>query len=252
MVTTATITTMMVTAMLEPPAAGERVSSAALIRLLAWLSPSFPVGAFSYSHGLEWAIEDGTVRTPADLEAWLGDILNHGAGRNDAILFVHAYAAGSLADAAAVAAIAELAAALQPSKERRLEACAQGAAFLSAVAASWPNARFAALKESLDRAPAIPYPVAVAAATATHEIPLRPALVAYLNGLAANIVSAGVRAIPIGQTDGQRIIAGLAPLVEDLAGAALASSLDDLGGAAIRADIASMKHETQYTRLFRS
>jgi urease accessory protein len=233
---------------------GERVSSAALLRLLAWLSPSFPVGAFSYSHGLEWAIEDGTVRTASDLEAWLNGILLHGSGRNDAILFAHAYAAASAADMETVAVLAERAAALQPSKERRLEACAQGAAFLLAVAATWPNARLAAVKERLDREPAIPYAyaVAVAAAAAAHDVPLQPSLVAYLNAFAATIVSTGVRAIPIGQTEGQRTIAALAPLIEDIAASSLHASLDDLGGATFRADIASMRHETQYTRLVRS
>ena len=98
----------------------------------------------------------------------------------------------------------------------------------------------------------MPYAIAVAVAAAAHDVPLGPALVAYLTAFAANIVSAGVRAIPIGQTDGQRTSAALAPVIEDLAAWALSATLDDLGGAAIRADIASMKHETQYTRLFRS
>jgi urease accessory protein len=247
-----TTTTTTTTTMLERPAIGQGVSPAALQRLLAWLSPSFPVGGFSYSHGLEWAIEDGTVATPADLEAWLSDLLLHGSGRNDAILFVHAYAAAAVADASALAGVAELAAALQPSKERHLEATAEGAAFLSAVSATWPNSRLSALSEALQAEPAVAYPVAVATAAAAHEVPLSPALIAWLTGFAANLVSAGVRAIPIGQTDGQRIIAALAPLIEDLAALASGASLDDLGGAAMRADIASMKHETQYTRLFRS
>ena len=240
------------TTMLEPPSLGQEVSPAALQRLLAWLSPSFPVGAFSYSHGLEWAIEDGSVTSASDLEAWLGDVLRHGAGRNDAILFAQAYGAAATGDAAALLAIAELAAAFQPSKERRLESCAQGAAFLMAVGATWPNPRLAALTDALRSEPAVPYAIAVAVAAGTHDVPLGPALVAYLTAFAANIVSAGVRAIPIGQTDGQRTSAALAPLIEDLAAAAPAATLDDLGGAAMRADIASMKHETQYTRLFRS
>jgi urease accessory protein len=240
-----------ITTMLESPP-GQAVSPAALTRLLAWLSPSFPVGAFSYSHGLEWAIEDGTVTTAADLEAWLGDVLRCGAGRNDAILFVHAYRAAATRDAAMLRGVAELGAAFQPSKERRLETCAQGAAFLAAVNASWPNPRLSALTEVLKPEPAVPYPVAVAIAAAAHDVPLQPALVACLNAFAANIVSAGVRAIPIGQTDGQRIVAALSTLIEEIAASSLHASLDDLGGAAFRADIASMKHETQYTRLFRS
>jgi urease accessory protein len=249
--TSTTTTIVTATTMLEAPA-GEAVSPAALQRLFAWLSPSFPVGAFSYSHGLEWAIEDGTVTTAADLEAWLGDVLRHGAGRNDAIVFIHAYAAAATSDREALRAVTELAAAFQPSKERRLESCAQGAAFLIAVTATWPNPCLAALSATLASEPAVPYPVAVATAAAAHDVPLAPALVACLNAFVANIVSAGVRAIPIGQTDGQRTIAALSPLIEEIAASALHASLDDLGGASFRADIASMKHETQYTRLFRS
>jgi urease accessory protein len=252
MMTATIIATITATTMLEPSAPGQAVSAASLQRLLAWLSPSFPVGGFSYSHGLEWAIEDGSVTTATDLAAWLGDVLRHGAGRNDAIVFAHAYAAASAGDVDTLRAVSELAVAFQPSKERRLEACAQGAAFLSAVGAAWPNPRLLAATDALKGEPAVTYAVAVAAAAAAHDIPLVPALVAYLNAFAANIVSAGVRAIPIGQTDGQRTIAALAPIIEDLAVAAPFASLDDLGGAAIRADIASMKHETQYTRLFRS
>ncbi len=250
--TTAISTIITATTMLEPPRIGEPVSPAALQRLLAWLSPSFPVGAFSYSHGLEWAIEDGSVTTASGLEAWLGDVLRHGAGRNDAIIFAHAYTAAATSDQDTLRSLAELAAAFQPSKERRLESRAQGAAFLSAVTATWPNPRLAAVTDALKSEPCVPYAIAVAVAAAAHDVPLGPALVAYLTAFAANIVSAGVRAIPIGQTDGQRTSAALAPVIEDLAAWALSATLDDLGGAAIRADIASMKHETQYTRLFRS
>jgi len=241
----------------HPPETSRResddgITPAALKKLLAWLSPSFPVGGFSYSHGLEWAIEDGTVKTPADLEAWLADILRHGAGWSDAVLFAHAHRAASADDHAGLAAINELAVALQPSKERHLEATAQGRAFLSTVAATWPNERLAAAASIFPPDTAVTYPVAVALACGTHDIPLAPALNAYLGAFLANFVSAAVRAVPLGQTDGQRVIAALSPLIGATAQSASAATLDELGGAAWRADIASMKHETQYTRLFRS
>jgi urease accessory protein len=236
----------------QEPVQGEALSPAALHRLLAWLSPAFPVGGFSYSHGLEWAIEDGTVKSAEDLQSWLGQIFRHGAGRSDAILFANAYRAAAAGEVAALHAVAELAAALQPSKERHLEATAQGRAFLTAVAAAWPNDSLAALAAAFPPPEPIAYPVAVALAAAAHDIPVAPALAAYLHAFAANIISAGIRAIPIGQTDGQRVIAAVQPLAEAVAGTALAQSLDEIGGAALRADIASKKHETQYTRLFRS
>ncbi len=223
------------------------LTPAALQKLMTWLSPSFPVGGYSYSHGLEWAIEDGSVTTPDALRTWLTAILRHGAARSDAILFCQAWRGRG----SALREVAEIALAFQPSRERHLESTAQGNAFLEAVRAAWP---LPALDESAAALAGIsvPYPVAVASATAAHDIPLVPALTAMLTAFVANIVSAGVRAVPIGQSAGQRIIAALAPVAIEVATAAQSLTLDDLGGAALRADIASMKHETQYTRLFRS
>jgi urease accessory protein len=232
--------------------APDRLPSASLQRLMAWLSPAFPVGGYSYSHGLEWAIEDGTVRNASDLEAWIRDIFRHGAGRSDAILLAHAWRAARSNDAGALRDLIALGTALQPSKERHLEATAQGRAFLLAVTAAWPNDRLAALTASLPAETPVTYPLAVAMAAASDDIPLDAVLTGWLSAFAANLVSAGVRAIPIGQTDGQRIIARLVPLIEALARETAAASLDEIGGVALRADIASMKHETQYTRLFRS
>lgn len=224
---------------------------AALQKLLAWLSPGFPVGAYSYSHGLEWAIEDGSVSDALTLRDWLEGIVRHGAGWTDAVLFVHAHRAAAAGKTAGLHEVAELAAAFQPSRERHLEATAQGAAFAAAVSAAWPCDRFTRLTAAVD-AP-LTYPVAVAIAAAAHDIPAAPALTATLQAFVANLVSAGVRAIPIGQTDGQRIIAAFGETVGAItAAAALNTPLDALGGAALRADIASMKHETQHTRLFRS
>jgi urease accessory protein len=219
--------------------------------LMAWLSPAFPVGAYTYSHGLEWAIEDGSVTTPDTLRDWIADILRHGAGRNDAILFRHAWHAVTAGNDADLLAIIALASAFQPSRERHLETTAQGRAFLTTVTATWPNARLAALAEKLE-AQSVPYPIAVAIAAACHGVPEAVALPPLLTAFAANLVSVGVRAIPIGQTDGQKIVAALAPLAAEIAAGTTDTPLDDLGGAALRADIASMKHETQYTRLFRS
>ncbi|MBT9291094.1 urease accessory protein UreF [Hyphomicrobiaceae bacterium 22] len=232
-----------------------RAASAGLLDLMVWLSPAFPVGGFTYSHGLEWAIEDGSVATAPDLEAWLADVLRHGAGRNDAILFAAAWRAAAGGDVAALADVVELAAALQPTRERRLEASQQGAAFVKAVTDAWPHDAMAALVAALQaRFGTVPwtYAVAVATASAAHGIALADALPATLQAFAANVISAGVRAIPLGQTDGLRILRRLGPVVSAVAAEGQVAGLDDLGGAAVRADIASMKHETQYTRLFRS
>ncbi len=223
----------------------------ALVTLMTWLSPAFPVGAFTYSHGLEWAIEDGTVTDRASLATWIGDVLRHGAGRSDTVLLARAHREASAGMSEALRATGELAYALQPSKERRLEAGAQGKAFVGAVDATWSAPTLTALAGALHPTP-VAYAVAVGVAGADHGIPLPMLAEAFLSAFSANLVSAAVRAVPLGQTDGQRVIRATMPVVSAVAAEALTADPDDVGGAAVRADIASMKHETQYTRLFRS
>lgn len=203
--------------------------------LLSWFSPSYPVGAFSYSHGLEWAIETGEVTDRAGLEAWVADLMEFGAGRTDVVLLCHAYRAADPEP------IADLAEALSPSTERHLETMAQGGAF----------ARTTAAVRDLPL-PAMPYSVAVGRAARLLNLPLVLTSTLYLQAFAANIISAGVRLVPLGQTDGQRITLALLPLAAKVAAAAQSAELDQIGGCAFRADLAAMLHETQYTRLYRS
>jgi urease accessory protein len=226
------------------------VSSAALYRLQAWLSPAYPVGAFSFSSGLEWAVEAGDLTDAASLQRWIAVILSDGGGFCDAVFFVHAHRAIDRGDDTALAAVAQLAVAFAPSKERHLETTAQGGAFLAATRAAWPCAALDRLAAAWPGACA--YPVAVAAAAAGHGIAVAPALTAFLHAFAANLISAGVRLIPLGQTDGQRVLAALEPVIAATAARGLATPLDAVGSAAFRADLASLRHETQYTRLFRS
>jgi urease accessory protein len=222
----------------------------ALYRLMAWLSPAYPVGAFSYSSGIEWAVEAGDVADAQTLERWLAVMIGEGGGFCDGVFFVHAWRAIANGDDAALHAVAELAVAFAPSKERHLETTAQGRAFLDTTRAAWPTPALDRLLNARDGAVALP--VAVSVACAGHGVPLDPALNAYLHTLTANLISTGVRLVPLGQTDGQRVLAALEPVVAATARRALVTPLDDVGGAAVRADLASMHHETQYTRLFRS
>jgi len=215
---------------------------------MTFMSPAYPVGAFAYSGGLEWAVEAGDIRDAGSLTAWLAAMTGHGAVFCDAAIFRHAHRAAARGDD--VAAIAELAAALAGCKERFLETTAQGRAFLQVTGAAWTT-------PSLDRLAAawngpVAYPVAVAAACAGHGIALTPALQAFLHGLVSNLVTAGVRLIPLGQTDGQRVLAALETEIARTVERALAIALEDIGSATVRADIAAMRHETQHTRLFRS
>ncbi|MFO1144703.1 MAG: urease accessory UreF family protein [Amaricoccus sp.] len=203
--------------------------------LAAWFSPGYPVGAYSYSHGLEWAVEAGIVRSGSDLAAWVANVLEHGAGRSDAVLLAAVWRGEDPGP------VAELAAALAPSAERHLETMAQGTAFARVTAAAW----------GID-VPDAAYPVAVGVAARRLGLSLPATTTLYLQGFAANLVSAGVRLVPLGQTEGQRILAGLIPLAAAVAEAALAVPADAVGGLAFAADLAAMRHETQYTRLYRS
>jgi urease accessory protein len=210
----------------------------ALLTLAQWLSPAFPVGAFSYSHGLEWQVEAGAIRDADAFRDWLCQILAHGAGRTDAILLACAYRAET---AEARAAIDGLARALAPSFERGRETLLQGEAFAETTGVIW----------SLDL-PALSYPVAVGTAARHLGLPLGDTLSLYLHSFAGNLTSAAIRLVPLGQTAGQAVLAGIGPLCEQIAAEAAGATPDDLGSCCFMADIASMKHETQYSRLFRS
>ncbi|MEP3331480.1 urease accessory protein UreF [Sedimentitalea sp.] len=212
--------------------------TAALLTLAQWLSPSYPVGAFSYSHGLEWAVECGDVSDAPSFQGWLTDILTHGSGQSDAILLATAYGAS---DAATIAEIDATARALAPSRERLMETTLQGTAFAILTSDIWP----APLSD-------LCYPVAIGAAARMLGLPLGETLAMYLHAFAGNLTSAAIRLVPLGQTEGQAALAAVAPLCETLAITAQTQTLDDIGSCCFAADIASMKHETQYSRLFRS
>jgi urease accessory protein len=221
-----------------------------VLPLLAWLSPSYPVGAYAYSHGLEWAAEAGDIGDEARLAAWLADILHHGAGRNDAILLAMAHRAATAGDQLALAEVNDLALALAPSPELRLETRQQGRSFLDTTLAAWPAPLLSDLAAAIDDE--VAYPIAVGTAASAHGLPLLPTSEAFLLAFMQNLVSAALRLVPIGQTAGTRVIATLAPAITALAHETLALGPDDIGSATFRADLGSFLHETQYTRLFRS
>jgi urease accessory protein len=216
--------------------------------LMIWLSPSFPVGAYAYSHGLETAVARGLVLGRDGLEAWLRALLVHGAVRNDLILLMQTMRATG--DGAALAELNMLALALQPSAERHLETAQQGTSFAAAIAAAWPCGAMTALRAAIDGD--IAYAIAVGAAAAGHALPAQAACHAYALALVQNLVSAAIRLSVVGQTDGQRVLAAVSPGIASAADAAEHLTLDDLGTATLSADLASLEHETQYSRLFRS
>jgi urease accessory protein len=224
--------------------------AAALYRLMTWLSPAFPVGGFSYSSGIEWAVEAGDIIDAASLRDWLGAMLADGSGFCDGVFLAQAHRAVEAGDDAALRDVAELAAAFVSSRERQLETSAQGRAFMEIARAAWSCA---ALERTVAQCEGIlVHPVAVGLVGAAHDIPLPQTLHGYLHALVSNWISAASRLIPLGQTDSQRVLAALEPVVAATASRALSATLDDLGSATFRADLASLRHETQYTRLFRS
>jgi urease accessory protein len=233
-----------------------RLDDGGLLRLMSWLSPAFPVGGFSYSHGIEYAVEAGLLIDRHGVVAWISTILGHGAGWIDAGLFLEAHRAATAfltvtgGDEARLVDVVALAGAMRGTAETALEAKAQGKAFLSAIRAAWPMPRLEAMVPALGPSPS--YAVAVAVVTAAAAIGETPALTAYLSGFAATLVSAAVRLVPLGQTDGQRVQADLAAAIPGIVERARLTPLADLGGAVPMVDWTSMQHETQYTRLFRS
>ena len=233
--------------MADPLSAGE---AAALYRLMTWLSPAFPVGAFSYSSGIEWAVEAGDISDVTTLQDWLASMLADGPGFCDGVFLAQTHRAALSSDIAALRDIAELAAAFAPSRERHLETTAQGRAFIEIARGAWSCNGLEPLIAACDGA--IVYPVAVGIVSAAHATPLAPTMHAFLHALTSNWISAGARLIPLGQTDSQRVLAALEPIVVATGSRAMSATLENLGSATFRADLASMRHETQYTRLFRS
>jgi urease accessory protein len=215
----------------------------ALLRLLTWLSPAFPVGSFAYSGGLERAVHDQLVRDAGDVETWIATMLVSGTWWNDAVLLAEAWSARD--DAARLASVADLAESLAGSAERHQETILQGRAFVAAASA-WPHPVLPLLGDR----PA--YAVAVGAVAGAHGITLHQTLTAFLHALAAQAISAAIRLGTLGQQQGLTVLAGLEATVLATADRATGSTLDDLGGATVMADIAAMRHETQYSRLFRS
>jgi urease accessory protein len=223
----------------------------ALYRLMAWLSPAYPIGGFSYSHGIETAVEEGFIINRASLVAWLQTVLAAGTGRVDGALFAAAWRAADTKDWHAFDTIAERAAAWRGTSEMALESRQQGGSFLSITRTAWPHPDLDAAHQRLDGEIALP--VAVALAAAAHGIALPAALEAYLHAFTANLISAAVRTVPLGQSDGQIALANLEGAVRHALEAALAvSDLDEAGTSTPLLDWCSLRHETQYTRLFRS
>lgn len=220
-------------------------TDAALLRLLTWFSPAFPTGAFAHSHGIESAVEDGLVTSEAAALVWIEDVIRDGAPRADAILLRHAHAA---ADAPTLAALARLAEASAATRELREESRSQGIAFIAAARA-WGAPLLDAVVQA---GVAVPHPVAAGALARAHAIDVDATVLAFVHGVAASLVSAALRLVPLGQIAALRIQHALEPAIAATAAATRGLGLDALGTSALRVDVAFMRHETQRVRLFRT
>lgn len=201
-------------------------------RIMAWLSPSFPTGAFAYSHGLEYAVHIREIHDADSLHSWLLTILEQGAAWNDALLLAAAYRGE---------AVGELASALAGSKERHQETWDQGRAF----------ARTARQLLKLD-IEAAPLPVVLGKAAKSAEIELADFVPMVLHSFVGNLVSAAIRLVPLGQTDGQIVLERLFDKIDEISMRALGADLSQLANSALGAEIAAMRHETMATRIFRT
>jgi urease accessory protein len=218
-------------------------SAADLQKLLTWLSPAFPVGAFAWSAGLETAIVQRLIHDRTTTQQWIAGNLEHGAIRSDAILLAHAYR--NAQSRKALSELADLSLALTPAYERHQETTTTGEAFAKAAAA-WRSDTLIELPHPC------PYPIALGALAAGHKIDLAATMLAWLTATVHAQISVAVRLVPIGQSDGLAIMAVLEPLIARLADAWHHATLDEIGSVAYAADIAQMAHETLTTRIFRS
>ena len=212
------------------------MTDTALLSLVQWLSPAFPVGGYAYSHGLEWAISAGDITSAEDLQRWIGTVLTEGAGRTDAILLAQA-----LRPEADLPALSALAQALAASRERLVETLDQGRALGQTIAALTGQPL-----------PEMPYPVALGAAARGLGLPAEPVVALYLHAFASALVQAAVRFVPLGQTEGQAVLAALHPVILQVAAKAVQAGIDQIGSGAFRSDLAAMRHETMDVRIFRT
>ena len=230
-----------------------RITPQALMRQQSWLSPAFPIGSYSYSHGIEWAVEAKHIQDRKSLVDWLEADLCYGSGRNEKIFFTEAWRAGTKTDHERLLEIAELAAAFRGTSEFALESSQQGAACLATLRAVWPDYILDWFSDVLrERGISPALAVVLGIRSARQGIALSLACAAFLQSYIANLVTAGVRLIPLGQTDGQLAIAELEEAMLAASEQTNECTINDLGSAGFMVDLASMAHETQYTRLFRS
>ena len=206
-----------------------------LITVMQWLSPAFPIGGFAYSHGLEWAINKGHVGNREQLQKWISDLLEYGSLKNDAILIKLVLQGSDPKE------INELAMALCPASERLSETQLQGGAFCKIMREVWSL--------EIDD---LTLPIALALAAKNESIDQNLVVPAYLHSFCSNLISVAIRLVPIGQTDGQKTLRELSPLILDSVRSVAEVDIDDLGSKCFLSDVSAMQHEYLQSRVFKT
>ncbi len=231
-------------------AGADRLTASALLQLMRLASPSLPVGGFSYSEGLEAAVENGHLVGEAGARGWLLDQLKLALTCSELAVVGKAMRAWATDDLERVAMLNDWFASTRETRELRQQAEQMGRSL-----AQWlrhvdpPDPRLAAL-EAL--APAPTWPIAFALAGAATGAPVRDVLIAFAGGWAENMVQAAMKAVPLGQAAGQRVLAGLAAAIPEAVDIALALPFGEMQAFTPMLAILSSQHEAQYSRLFRS
>jgi len=201
--------------------------------LFSWFSPNFPIGSFNFSHGLEAAVEMKFIHDNFTLENWISNLITDGSGKTDIILLSNAYRGKN---------INELALALCPSKERWIESIKLGKSFSKNIRDNW----------SYNIEDDLAFPVALGKAGSFFSIPLDQLLIIFLQSFASNLITFGIKHIPLGQSAGQKILINLIPVIQAQSMKYKNYDITDIGSSAFISDLASMYHENLKNRIYQT
>lgn len=201
--------------------------------LFSWFSPNFPIGSFNFSHGLEAAVEMKLIHDSFTLENWISNLITDGSGKTDVILLSNAYRGKN---------INELALALCPSKERWIESIKLGKSFSKNIRDNW----------SYNIEDDLAFPVALGKAGSFFSIPLDQLLIIFLQSFASNLITFGIKHIPLGQSAGQKILVNLIPVIQAQSMKYKNYDITDIGSSAFISDLASMYHENLKNRIYQT
>jgi len=226
-------------------------ASLQLVRLLQLASPALPVGAYTYSQGLEWAVESGVIRDEATAGRWIADLLQHGIGRYEAPLVLALMAAWTATDVAEIIRLNSEFLASRESAELRAETAQMGFS-MRRLLRDLRDEALADVATLLEDQPELAFPTVWTGIAARWNIDPQAALTAYLWSWAENQVMAALKAVPLGQAAGQRLLAELGCRIPAVAVDAAKLPETEWSNFTPAFAIACTRHETQYSRLFRS